>query len=259
VRQLDAEDGGVDRVESRVAAVGNHVLVLGALAVVRDQAHARGDVVARRHDGPGVAGRAEILGRVETEAAGVADRADPPPLAGDRAPGAVRLRRVLDERRAVPAGERDEPVEVGGLAVEMDGDDGLDRPLREQRRGGVDVDRVVVADVHEQRRGAAPHDRLDGRGEREGDGEHRVAGADVERLQRELDRVRAVGDADDVRRAEVARELRLEAAISAPPTKAVRSITRAIAASISPRRLRYSAARSRTGTGMGEGRQPVSR
>ena len=73
----------------------------------------------------------------------------------------------------------------------------------------VEVERDGV-DVGEDRRRAAPHDRLGRRVEGEGRADHLVAGPDAERLEREHERVGAVRDADRALHAEVGGGLLLE-------------------------------------------------
>ena len=62
---------------------------------------------------------------------------------------------------------------------------------------GVEVERPRV-DVGEDRRRAAPRDRLGGRVERERGADHLVARADLHRVEHEHERVGAVRDADRV-------------------------------------------------------------
>ena len=101
-------------------------------------------------------------------------------------------------------------VEVARLAGEVDGQDRL-RPLGDERRQERRVEvQVVLADVAEDRRGAAVLDHV--RRRRPGDrrGDHLVAGADAEREQREVHRRRARGDGEDVLGLEVRGEALLE-------------------------------------------------
>ena len=78
----------------------------------------------------------------------------------------------------------------------------LDDLRRQQVRVGVDV--------HQPRRGAHGADGLGGGDERVGRHDHLVAGADLERPQRERERLGARGDADGELRLAVGRELPLE-------------------------------------------------
>src|SRR5690606_26562200 len=106
--QLDAQDGGLQRVEARVAAVGERVLVLRNVAVVGDQARLAGDLLVVGRDGAGGAGGAEIFGRIERKTRRLADAADAAPRAVDLAAGAVRLCGVLDQREAVLVAQREQ-------------------------------------------------------------------------------------------------------------------------------------------------------
>ena len=62
---------------------------------------------------------------------------------------------------------------------------------------------LVGIDIREHWCRAATEDRLDRRVEREGRGDHLVARADVQRVQGEDERVRAVGNAEGMRNAEI--------------------------------------------------------
>ena len=76
--------------------------------------------------------------------------------------------------------------------------------------GGVEVQRARV-DLGEDRGRADPRDRLGGGVERERRADHLVAGADLERVEDEHDRVGAVRDADRLLDAESLGRLALEA------------------------------------------------
>ena len=121
---------------------------------------------------------------------------------------AERLRGVLDQRQP----ELGELGERRGPPEQMHRHDRL-RAARDSFRDplGVEVERVRI-DVREDRRRADPRDRLGGGVERERRADHLVARADLERVQDEDDRVRAVPDADRLAHAEIARRLLLERA-----------------------------------------------
>ena len=118
--------------------------------------------------------------------------------------GAVRLSRVLDHRQA-------ERAEVGRRAAEE-----MHRHDRLRLVGDLALDlcRVEIqrrrVDVGEDRRRAAPGDRLGRRIERERRADHLVAGADVHAVHHEHERVGAVGAADRLLDAELGRGLALE-------------------------------------------------
>ena len=102
-------------------------------------------------DSTGLAISPEVLARVETEAAEIADRA----RAAAAPFCAVRLRRVLDDNELVPARDGHDRIHVGHLPVKMhrqnDFRPGRDRclDLRRVHRPGVGID------IHEDRLGAA--------------------------------------------------------------------------------------------------------
>src|SRR5262249_58366404 len=108
------------RGELRVAAACGGDLVLAAPAVLAEAADAVRDLVTRRDDGAAVAERRQVLGRVETERRGVAERAGTAAVA----PGARCLGTVLDERDAAVGAEDGDRLDLGHEAVEVRGDDG---------------------------------------------------------------------------------------------------------------------------------------
>ena len=132
--------------------------------------------------------------------------------------GAERLRGVLDQRQP----ERGELGERRRAAEEVHGHDRL-RPRRDPRGDvvGIEIERDGV-DVGEHGRRAGPGDRLGGRVERERRADHLVAGADPHRLEREDERVGAVGDADRVRDVEIRGRLALERLDLGPEDEAAR-------------------------------------
>ena len=149
-------------------------------------------------DEAAVAERKQVLRREEAEGRGNAGRRD--------STCAESLRRVFDQRDAEP-GER---LEIGGPPKQVHGHD-RPRPLRHP---GGDVLRVDIqrhrVDIGEDRRRAGAHDRLRRRVEGERRADHLVAGADLQRVQHEHQRIRSVGDADRLRDAEVGGRLLFE-------------------------------------------------
>ena len=144
-----------------------------------------------RGDQAAVAECEQVLGGEEAEGRGDSGGRD--------ALGPERLRRVLDDRDAEP-GQR---VEVGRTAEQMHRHD-RPRPLGHLGGDvlGIDVQRDRV-DVGEDRCRAGAHDRLGRRVERERGADHLVAGADLERVQDEHERVGAVRDPDRPRHSQV--------------------------------------------------------
>ena len=76
VAELDVQDRCLEAVET-VGAGGHLVVVAGALAVGAEQADLLGDLLVVGDKRAAVAPRPEVLGRVEAEAADVAERAGP--------------------------------------------------------------------------------------------------------------------------------------------------------------------------------------
>ena len=166
-------------------------------AVGAEHAGTLGEDVVGGGDEAGVAEGAEVLGGVEGEGGGVAEG-----TGGGRAPACAEgLGGVFNKEEVVLAGERGEGVEVGALAVEMDGQDGagacVGRGLGEGMSDG--FGRQVIGyrvDVGEERLCAAAEDGAGGGEEAEGGSEDGVAGADVEGGHGEPERVGAAAAAD---------------------------------------------------------------
>ncbi len=118
----------------------------------------------------------------------------------------MSLARILEQRQLVSTGNREQRVHIGGLAVEMHRQERArargDGSLRLHRVHGVG-DRV---NVHEDRAGANGADgfRRGDEGVRHGD--DFVAGANVERLERQLQRCRARIHGHAFRHVEVGRK-----------------------------------------------------
>ena len=117
------QEGRLQLVEAAVDA-RDLVPVAVALAAVAELAQPGREARVVHEDRPAVAEAAQVLGRVEGEGPDAA-------LAGERphrpalVEGAVRLAGVLEHGEAPLAGEGEDRVHVRGVAVEVDGQDGL--------------------------------------------------------------------------------------------------------------------------------------
>ena len=144
-----------------------------------------------------VAGAAEVLGRIEAEAADVADRAG----AAAVELGADRLGGVFDDRQP---GARRRFEQIGSISAHWPNRwtgsmalvAGVISPLDGRR---IDVERVRI-DVGEDRPGAQPGDGAGGGEEGEAGQDHLVARPDVQGHQRQQQGVAARGTADGVPR-----------------------------------------------------------
>ena len=187
--QADAQDGGLHLVE---AAVDSRLRVVVAvrLPAVACAAQTDGEGGIVHEDGAGVAERAQVLGGVEAERSDPRQRPHHAPFVSC----AVGLTGVLDEGEAVVTGDLQERIEVGRVAVEVHGQEGL-RPWRDRARDGLgrDVEGGGV-DVGENRASAGGEDGEAGERGGEGRGHDLVAGADADRGEGELDRLRPARD-----------------------------------------------------------------
>ena len=161
--------------------------------------------VRGRHE-PGVAVGREVLRGVEAERRGATVPAD-----GAAAQGrAERLGGVLHEVDPVLLRQHPEGTHGGGQPVEVHGQD---HP-RARRDGGRDAVRVQTErrriDVDEHGPGSELERSRGGGDERERRGHHLGVGADAERVENQLDRVRPRAETDRVVYTQVGRALGLE-------------------------------------------------
>ena len=220
--QLDVEHRGLQLVDAEVTA-DEGVEVLGLAAVHAQHLHVLGQrgIVGDTH--AGIAEGAEVLGRKERQAPHVAEAAGPRP---GRIGCTDCLRRVLDDLQLVATRERHQRRHVGHLAVQMHRHQGphtaagaavdeLPSSLQavlgqELRDGGWREVESCRIDVEEQRPRAGTYDRARRGEEAEGAGDDLVTGADLERHQRQQQRIRAGGNADPVAALTVSADRRLQ-------------------------------------------------
>ena len=204
-RQLGAQNRRLELVEAAVVAELGVVIALAA-AVVPQAADALGDRVGIGRDQAAVARAAEILARVEAEAAGQADAAGH----GAWRARAEGLRAILDHDQPAPRCDLHDRVHLRRAPEEVHRDD------RARRRGerrldglGSDVEARAI-DIDEHRARAGVHDALDRRDEGERRRHDLVAWPDAGPAQAKQECVGARADADRVAHAEVFRRLALE-------------------------------------------------
>ena len=193
----EPQHGGLELVEARVVADRLELLLLARAVEAQERDPVGQRLVGRRHEAS-VSEPEQVLRREEAEGRQHSGGGD--------TFGAEGLGRVLDDRdlQLLELAERHGPPE------EVHGHQGP-RPAGHLRRHvfGIQVQRDRI-DVGEDGSRAAPRNRLGGRIEREGGADHLVAGTDLERVEREHERVGPVRDADRPRDAQVRRGLLLE-------------------------------------------------
>ena len=143
---------------------------------------------------PAVAVGAEDLGGVEGEGGKVAEA----PRRAPALPGAVALGAVLQHAQAVAAGEVPQRRHVRALAEEVHGQQAAGARRHRHLRGGGVHQVGAGLDVREDRHRPGADDGGHGRHRRVGDGDHLVARADVQGLQRQEEGVGTVGHPDPV-------------------------------------------------------------
>ena len=193
VLELDAQDGGVDRVESEIAA-DDLVVIFRMRAVPAQEADLVGQGAVLSDHGPAVAEAAEVLRREKRIAADRPHRSGP----ASSVFRANRLGGVLDDRQIVPPRDVENRIHLGALAEQVHRHDrlGARRDLgRDAAR--VDVERHRI-DIDEHRLRSHADDGARGGEERVRRRDHLVPLADVERHQRDEQSVRTGGDADAV-------------------------------------------------------------
>ena len=158
--------------------------------------HPLGQTVVAGGDPARIPVRAQVLARIEAEAAGRADRSGDAPFV----PRALRLGRVLDQRQAVLPGQLQQGIHVGRLPVDMHRHD---RPglLRDPflHLFGIEGE-VPRIDVGQDRTRPGLQDRLHRGAEGMRRGDHLVARSDSRADQRQLERIRPVAHPDAVGR-----------------------------------------------------------
>ena len=200
VAELRAQERGLQLVKARVDAE-NLVVVFLLAAIVAQYAERLREFCIICHDGTGVAECAEVLRRVETEAARITERAR------HRAAElrAMRLGTILDEAQVICFRDAADIIHLCGLAVEVDDHDGLclRRDGRLDARG---VERETIIRLDKDRRRTIRRDGEDGRDIGVGRHEDFVPRPDAERAHRERQRVKARADADAVFPPDIGRE-----------------------------------------------------
>ena len=138
--------------------------------------HARRPFRVAGHDHAGVAIGAQVLGRIEAEAADAAQAAGALALVFR----ADRLGGVLDDRQIVPFGDAPDRLHVGALAEQVDRQDGSGA----RRDLVLDLERIDVEgrriDIDEDGPGAGAANGAGGGEESEGGQDDLVAGADLQ-------------------------------------------------------------------------------
>ncbi len=182
------------------AVQGEHACPLRGLGVAHDQ-----------H--PALAGR-DVLGGVEAEGSGIAQRAHASAAVARR----QGVRGVLDHRQPPAARDIEDRVHVTGEAGDVDGDH------RSRARGAraLDVLATEIArhgiDVGKDWSGAEVRHRLGGRRERVGRQDDVVTRLDAEHPEREVERGGAGRDGERVRHAEERWRTRARTAWSSGPS-----------------------------------------
>src|SRR6185437_8534083 len=122
-RKLHPEDRRLQLVEARIHA-GEIADIALAPAIFAQRLETPGKTVVAGHHHAAIAERTEILGGIEAERGEIAEAARTPP--GEAR--AMALCAILDDTGAVAARQIEKGGEIGGLAVEMHGDDRGDAP-----------------------------------------------------------------------------------------------------------------------------------
>ena len=195
MRQLGQEHGGLQRIEARVVADLVVVILLGPTVQAKPREPLAERLVVGQHHAA-IAPGTKVLGREERQRGHGAELAGVPPGAIHEATRADGLGTILDDGQTMPLGDRDDPLHRRHLPEEVHHHDragarrdrGLDGLWR-------DVERHRI-DVGEDRNAAGIVDCPGRRKEGERRGDHLVARLQVERADREQQRIGAAGAAD---------------------------------------------------------------
>ncbi len=207
--KFDAQDRGLQFIETAV-----HARLIAHVpfppTVFTQPARALRQFRVIRGYRPTVAESAEVLGRIKAECRHVA------PRAGFAAPdsGPVRLGAIFDYAQPVASGNFHHDRHVGGMSVQVDRNDRL------ERGAGVGADgffeRVAVhrerdrVDIHQHGYRPGQLHRGHGRDSRMRHRDHGVSRPYAARPQRQLQRVGAAADTDDTGHSQIRGELALE-------------------------------------------------
>ncbi len=189
--QLDAEDGGLDLVQTAVGS--HHVVVVADLRAVSAQhLHLLGQLRVAGQDHPTVADPAQVLAGEEREATQVSQAARAAAMKG----GSGGLGTVFDQTQSVAPGDRLQLLHRGGVPIQVDGHDGSGAGSD----GRLDTGRIqrvgLGIDVGKDRRGSRQGRRA-GRGhEGEGGADDFVARSHPQGAQGQVQGVGPVADAD---------------------------------------------------------------
>ena len=203
--ELDSQHRRLQRVESAVDAL-LEVDILLRRAVIAQRGDALGQCGVMGGDGTGIAECAEVFAGVKAPGHDVAAVADAP-----RAPGrAVGLCGIFHQAQTVSVADRAQRVEVGRAAVQVHRHH---RPSarRDGRLHKPSVDAMGRRiGLHRHRRGADLADRQPTGDVGVGRHDHLVARTDVQRAQRQHQRIQPVAQADAVRGTDRGGEIVLE-------------------------------------------------
>src|SRR4051812_24766864 len=209
VGQLSQENGRLETVEPAVGA-DLFVKVLPRAAVLPEAAKPFGHRIVLSNHQPGIAPGTQILGGEEGERPHPAELTGPPPGPIDLSAGPNRLSPVLDDWQIVPSGNGQNVLHGCHLAEDMDhndrtsprSDSGADGSRRDVEGGGVDV--------YKDRSTARIMDGSCGGKEGKRSRNDLIPGPEVERLEREEQRVSSAGAGNPVPGSRKAGDLNLE-------------------------------------------------
>ena len=197
MRQLDVQQSGLERIHAEVGA-DLAMEIFRLHAVHAEHAGALGERIVLRRDQAGITHAAEVLGREEARGAEITGRH----RAASLPAGAHRLGGVLNHAELMGRGERLERIEIERLAKEVHRHDRAG--TRADLPGGVrevDVEGVRVDVDPDRGRAEAGHGTCRSK-EGEGRQEDLVPFADIERHEREQERVGTGGDPEGMLHAE---------------------------------------------------------
>jgi hypothetical protein len=190
VLQLGAEHSGLQVVQAAVVAHAVAGSLIGP--VVAQLADFAVHILVVGNHRAAIAKTAEVLLGDEAGADGVAQFADSEAVSASADP----LRIVFHDQQIVAVGDLAEGLHVGGLAIEMNRDQGLGAG----RDGGFHLRRIEAigarVGVDKYSGCAGDPDGLGGGEEGVGGGDALIAGANPEGQERKPERVGSVGDAD---------------------------------------------------------------
>jgi hypothetical protein len=168
------------------------MVVFSALAVVAQDAETLGEIRVAGDHRTGLTEGAEVFAGVKAKAGGMAEGSDALALVF----GAMGLTGILDDGELVIPGETQDGIHIGGLAEEVDRDNGFGAGSEGGgEEGGIEIAGRFI-DIDEGGGGTGEGDGFGGGHEGGGSGDDLISGSDAEGQEGEPEGIGSIADGD---------------------------------------------------------------